>query len=114
MPTVAHGRGDKNVVPYLQRVNYTCDAGYSINGSEEATCNENGTLTELKPVCNSELSHFLGTNTDFSKICIPHVESEQKTNYGNRQVGGTTFITNGTRDQDERNDSMVIIEEGDY
>ena len=73
VPTVARGRGDKKVVSYLQQVNYTCDTGYSINGSEAATCTENGTLTELKPVCNSKLSHFLVTNTTFSKICIPNI-----------------------------------------
>ncbi|XP_065193108.1 disintegrin and metalloproteinase domain-containing protein 9-like [Sycon ciliatum] len=59
VPTVTHGRGDKRVLSYLQKVNYTCDTGYSINGSEEATCSATGTLTELKPVCNSELEDLL-------------------------------------------------------
>ncbi|XP_065193120.1 sushi, von Willebrand factor type A, EGF and pentraxin domain-containing protein 1-like [Sycon ciliatum] len=52
VPNVAHGHGDKRVLSYLQQVNYTCATGYSINGSEAATCGAIGNLTEPKPTCN--------------------------------------------------------------
>ncbi|XP_065193118.1 CUB and sushi domain-containing protein 3-like [Sycon ciliatum] len=94
VPTVARGRGDKKVVSYLQQVNYTCDTGYSINGSEAATCTENGTLTELKPVCNivnCTVPTLMNGNAD--KTLVSYLQSVNYTcNTGYRMNGSATAM----------------------
>ncbi|XP_065193110.1 CUB and sushi domain-containing protein 1-like [Sycon ciliatum] len=91
-PTVAHGRGGKRVLSYLQQVNYTCDTGYSVNGSVTATCSATGTLTEPKPICNivnCTVPTLRNGNAD--KTMVSYLQSVNYTcNTGYRMNGSAT------------------------
>ena len=52
------------MVSYLQSVNFTCNTGYSMNGSATAMCSADGTLQ--MPTCNSNSKYKC--NVDYEKV----------------------------------------------
>ena len=61
-----NGIADKAMVSYFERVNYTCNTGYRMNGSATAMCSAGGTLQI--PTCNSNSKCKF--NVDYEKLLL--------------------------------------------